>query len=264
MIIYSTGPNSIAWDGANGKADSPFASAFAAAISAGGLEIRDVFDRVEASVDQVTHHEQQPWISYSTGGKLYFKPTHPADVLSESMLDTDGSLCPKPGTVVAFTDAGQTMTGTYQPTDPSRPALCRLSLSNGGTRTLLYNLYDPKTLVDQASASGALWDLLSGRRNHVEFETQQMTSYPFPKFLESWTRMGQEAVEIDNHHVEAIVFEHDSDGFLGNGWNYQTHKRWKVWYDLSVGVVRQTAMPLNESRNDAGPGGPQVVFVSPF
>jgi hypothetical protein len=142
-----------------------------------------------------------------------------------------------------------------------------LSLSSGETRTLLYNLYDPKTLVDQASVSGALKDLLSGRRDRVEFEIQQTTSYPFPKYLESWIRLGEESVEIENHHVEAIAFEHDSDGFIGRGGlaqSYQTHKRWKVWYDPSVGVIRQTAIPLNALQNDAGAGGSQVVLVSPF
>ena len=267
MIIYSTGPNNIARDSANGAADSPFASAFAAAISTGGMDLRDAFDRVEASVDRATHHQQQPWISYSAGDRLYFAPTRQSDALSENMLDTDGSLCPKAGNVITFAEAGQIVTGTYGPIDPLHPELCHLSLSTGETRTLLYNLYDPRTLVDPASVTRALGDLLSGRRDRVEFQTQQTTTYPFPKFLESWTRLGQESLEIDNHHVETITFEHDSEGsknasYLVAGANM--HKRWKVWYDPSVGVIRQTMMPLNEARNAAGSGGPQVLFVSPF
>jgi hypothetical protein len=260
MIIYSTGPNSIARDGANGGADSPFASAFAAAVSAGGLEIRDVFDRVQASVDQVTNHQQQPWISYSMADKFYFGATHrPAD-LSRNQSDVGGSLCPRPGTVVTFTEAGQTMTGTYQPTDPAHPALCHMLTSTGEDRALLYNLYDTNILADQASASMALRDLLSGRTDRVEFETQLKTVYPFPKFLETWTRLGRQSLEIDNHLVETIVFEHDTDRVSG----LQMRKRWKVWYDPAVGVMRQTQVSSIDARNDGQPGGVQVVFVSPF
>ena len=42
-----------------------FALAFATAISEPGLEIRDVFDRVEAMVDHAPNHQQRPWIAYS-------------------------------------------------------------------------------------------------------------------------------------------------------------------------------------------------------
>jgi hypothetical protein len=262
MIIYSTGPNSIARDGANGEADSPFASAFAAAISAGRAEIRDVFDRVQVSVDRATNHQQQPWISYSTVDKFYFNATRQPDDVSRNVLDASGSLCPKAGTKVTFVEAGRTITGTYRAPDPAHPALCHLSTSNGEDRTLLYNLYDPKTVMDQASASEALRDLLSGRKDHVEFQTQQTDRYPFPKFLESWTRLGQESLEIDNHNVEAIVLEHGTDGPTAP--NYQIHKRWKIWYDPAVGVIRQTEIPFIDSRNDERPSGSRVVFVSPF
>jgi hypothetical protein len=264
MIIYSTGPNSIARDSANGAADSPFANAFAAAVSTGGMEIRDVFDRVEASVDQATHHEQQPWISYSTGDRLYFTATHQPDELARNLLDAGGSLCPRPGTVITFVEAGGTMTGTYQPTDAAQPALCHLSLSSGETRTLLYNLYETKAVSDVASASQALEELLSGRKDQVEFQNRWMAKYPFPVFLESWTRLGQETLDIDNRQVVAIAFEHDTDGIGFAGYSYVTPKRWKVWYDPAVGVIRQTEVPLTESQNAVRRDGPQVFFVSPL
>ena len=269
MIIYSTGPNGIARDSAAGSPDSPFASAFAAAVSTGGMDIRDVFDRVEASVDQATHHEQQPWISYSTGASLYFTATHQSGELARNLLDANGSLCPKPGAVITFFEAGETMTGTYQPTDAAHPALCRLSLAHGRTRTLLYNLYDIKALSDLASASRALEELLSGRKDEVEFQNRWMVRYPFPIFLDSWTRLGQETLDIDNHQVAAIVFEHDTNGYgfggtNGAGFSSAFPKRWKVWYDPAVGIIRQTEMPLTESRNEVRRDGPQVFFVSPF
>jgi hypothetical protein len=267
MIIYSTGPNSIARDSEDGAADSPFASAFAAAVSTGGMDIRDVFDRVEASVDQATHHEQQPWISYSTGVSLYFTATHQSDELARNLLDASGSLCPRPGTVITFFESGETMTGTYQPTDAAHPALCHLSLSNGKTRTLLYNLYDTKAVSDLASASQALEELLSGRKDQVEFQNRWMARYPFPVFQESWTRLGQETLDIDNHQVAAIVFEHDTNGFgrqVNANYSQVTPKRLKVWYDPAVGVIRQTELPLTESQDAVSRDGPQVFFVSPF
>jgi hypothetical protein len=263
MIIYATGPNSIARDGGNNEGDSPFASAFAAAVNAGGLEIRDVFDRVEASVDQATHHEQQPWISYSTRDKLYFTVTRQQGELSGNMLHANGSVCPKPGTLISLSDDGQPVTGTYQSPDAAHPALCRLSLSNGKSRTLLYNLYNPEAVADLPSASLALEELLSGRKDHVEFQVRQLYKYPFPHFLESWTRLGQETLDIDNHQVEAIVFEHDTDavdGVSSVAAFFVNHKRWKVWYDPAVGIIRQTEMPMKSAQSDGQP----VVFVSPF
>ena len=267
MIIYSTGPNGIARDGANGAADSPFASAFAAAVSAGGPEIRDVFDRVQTSVDQSTNHRQQPWISYSTADKFYFNTTPGPDDGSRDMLDANGSLCPRPGTTVTFIDAGQTVIGTYQPVDPADPALCRMSTSTGETRTLLYNLYDPKALSDRSSASAALRDLLSGQKDRVEFQNQLTTNYPFPIFVESWTRLGQESLEIGTRHVQAIVFEHDIDRASapwGVASQYLFHKGWRLWYDPVMGVVRQRELAMSDSRNGELSDETHVIFASHF
>jgi hypothetical protein len=166
--------------------------------------------------------------------------------------------------VITFVEAGGTMTGTYQPTDAAQPALCHLSLSSGETRTLLYNLYETKAVSDVASASQALEELLSGRKDQVEFQNRWMAKYPFPVFLESWTRLGQETLDIDNRQVVAIAFEHDTDGIGFAGYSYVTPKRWKVWYDPAVGVIRQTEVPLTESQNAVRRDGPQVFFVSPL
>jgi hypothetical protein len=139
-----------------------------------------------------------------------------------------------------------------------------LSLATGETRTLLYNLYDTKAVADLESASRALEELLSGRKDQVEFQNRRMVNYPFPSFLESWTRLGQETLDIDNHQVAAIVFEHDINGFGFAGYSSVTPKRRKLWYDPAVGVIRQTEMPLTESQNEVRRDGPQVMFVSPF
>jgi hypothetical protein len=266
MILYSTGPNDIARDGASGAADSPFASAFAATVSAGGLEIRNVFDRVQASVDQVTNHQQQPWISYSTADKFYFNTTRGPDDSSRTMLDASGSLCPRPGTTVTFVDAGRTVTGTYQPANPADPALCHLSTSTGGTRTLLYNLYDTTTLSDQSSVSAALKSLLSGQKDRVEFESRLTTTYPFPTFLESWTRLGLESLEVGTRRVQAVVFEHEirrsGDPSLSNTYSY--HKRWKLWYDPATGVIRQRELPVGDFHDGDPADESRVTFVSAF
>ena len=62
----------MARDSVGNAPDSPFATAFASAIGEPGLEIRDVFDHVEAAVDRATDHQQQPWIAYSSIGPFYF------------------------------------------------------------------------------------------------------------------------------------------------------------------------------------------------
>jgi hypothetical protein len=265
MIIYSTGPNSIARDAMNGEADSPFATAFAAAVGAGGLEIRDIFDRVQASVDQASNHLQQPWISYSTADKFYFNTTRaPVDPSPRDMLDSSGALCPKPGTRVTLIDAGHTVTATYGSVDPAMPALCHLSTSNGQDRTLLYNLYDTKTFYNQATASGALRDLLSGRKDRVEFKIRLRTQYPFTPFQESWTRLGETSIEIDDRHVEAIVFEHDTEAQTNGIDGYHYHRRWKLWYDPVVGVIRERELSVSDAGNSRSLDETRAIVVSPF
>jgi hypothetical protein len=108
--------------------------------------------------------------------------------------------------------------------------------------------------------------LLSGRKDQVEFQTQLTTNYPFPIFVESWTRLGQESLEIGTRHVQAIVFEHDIDRPSAQ-WGTaigQYRKRWKVWYDPVMGVVGQRELSLGDTKNAELPDETHVIFVSPF
>jgi hypothetical protein len=270
MILYSTGPNNVARDSLRGAADSPFASAFAAAIADGG-EIRDIFDRVGNSVDEATNHLQQPWISYSAMGRFYFSPAPgSAAVLAAAPQGKDPS-CPQPGTQVTLVQAGARVAGTYQATDPTDPASCRVSTSTGDTRTLLYNLYDTKYLVDDTPAREALSDLLSGRKDAVEFVVRVKTRFPFPTYAEVWRRVGQEALLVNNHYVETAVFERWIKGpdavFAPNSLNQwinpnETSHRWKIWYEPTSGIVRESELAVSDSAN--GPVGASIISVSPF
>jgi hypothetical protein len=198
VVIYSTSPNDIARDSVGGEPDSPFASAFAGVVGQGGLEIRDVFDKVAASVDRATHHQQQPWISYSTTTKFYFNPASPLKVFAAGVPRAALPSCPKPGTPVTLVEAGQSVRGSYQTVDHADPALCSIVTAAGETRTLLFNLYDADSVVDPAPAKAALGDLLSGRTDKVNFDVRSNVSFPFATFSETWTRIGQADLLVDN------------------------------------------------------------------
>jgi hypothetical protein len=265
IIMFSTGPNSIARDSVNGEPDSPFATAFAAAVGTGGLEIRDVFDRTQAAVAAVTHHQQEPWISYSAVDRFYFNAGHPpGGNLMASTSDARPPFCPKPGTTITLQEPGGTVTGTYQPVDPTDPALCRVSNSIGQVQGLLYNLYDTRFLTDEAPVRAALESLLSGRKNRVFFQVQLKTRFPFPKYLESWTRLGQETLSTDGHAVQTIVFEREREG-LDDFASVYNHRKWKLWYDPTIGVVDTRELPLTEDVRVGRPSGDvRVISVQPF
>ena len=147
IIISSTGPNDVALDRVGHAPDSPFATAFATAISEPGLEIRDVFDRVEAMVDHATNHQQQPWIAYSAIGRFYFgAPARAAAYIPNIALDDGPFHCPAAGTTVTLDVPAGAVTGAYEATDPADPVLCRIVTTAGESKSLLYNFYDAGSL----------------------------------------------------------------------------------------------------------------------
>jgi hypothetical protein len=260
IILYSTGPNSIADDGSRGAMDSPFATALVAAIGEGG-EIRDVFDRVQVAVDRESHHAQQPWISYSTGDKFYF------DVASVSGLaggtaDDSGAPCPRPGTTVTLSIAGQRTTGTYQPAAPSAADVCDIKSPLGETH-LLYNLYDIDHVIDWSPVRAALKELLSGHTTKVEFEVRWRTTFPFPSPRETWTRLGRDSVVVDGQPIGAIVLDRDLQGLPG--WSSADHHReWKIWYSPAQGVIKQVELTADQAQAASTQGNISVTAVTPY
>jgi hypothetical protein len=259
VVIYSTSPNDIARDSVGGEPDSPFASAFAAAVGQGGLEIRDVFDKVATSVDQATHHQQQPWISYSTTAKFYFNPASPLKVFAAGMPMAALPSCPKAGTPVTLVDAGQSVRGSYQTVDHADPALCSIVTAAGETRTLLFNLYDTASVIDVAPAEAALRDLLSGQKDKVNFDVRSNAGFPFATFSETWTRIGQANLLVDNRYVQTIIFDRERQARYGTSW-----KRWRIWYSAGLGVVQQNVVPLGGDGDDSPQSESRVISVAPF
>ena len=264
IILYSTGPNSIATDGNTGAADSPFATALAAAIGEGG-EIRDVFDRVQVMVDRESGHTQQPWISYSTGDKFYFDVASSAQLSSEGAAD-GGAPCPRAGTKVALMMSGQTMTGTYQLEAPSDPGVCKI-ISPLGETHLLYNLYDIDQVIDWSPVQAALKELLSGHKDKVLFQVRWKTKFPFPSFQETWTRLGYEAIHVDDRSVHVMVLDRDSlSDDIGGGVYYTgtVHRHQKIWYSPTLGVIKQIELAPGVAqvippRRDIG-----VIAITPY
>jgi hypothetical protein len=258
IIIYSTGPDSVAHDSADNTADSPFARAFATAIDEPGLEIRDVFDRVETMVDRATNHRQQPWISYSAIGRFYFgAPAIPTVGLPSVAIDDGPFHCPVAGTTVALDLAGGTVTGSYEATDPADPVLCRLTFASE-TKALLYNFFDARSLLGQTSIRAGMNDLLSKHLDQVEFELP----YSFvSRSLEAWKRLGIEMLPIDGRYVRTVKFERTRRqvGFNNAG----APVAWFVWYDpaTSVFVKSERLAPSNVVPSLGGDGMPGAFKV---
>jgi hypothetical protein len=263
VVIYSTSPNDIARDSVGGEPDSPFASAFAAAVGQGGLEIRDVFDKVAASVDQATHHQQQPWISYSTTAKFYFNPASPLKVFAAGMPLAALPSCPKPGTPVNLVEAGQAVRGSYQTVEHADPALCNVVTAAGTSRTLLFNLYDTDSIIDPGPAKAALGDLLSGRTDKVNFDVRSNVGFPFATVSETWTRVGQADLLVDNRYVQTIVFDRERQGGNTAGWQF-VHARWRIWYSAALGVVKQSLVTPGSDGEDGPQNESRVISVAPF
>jgi hypothetical protein len=268
VVIYSTSPNDIARDSVGGEPDTPFASAFAAAVGQGGLEIRDVFDKVANSVDQATHHEQQPWISYSTTAKFYFNPASPLKVFAAGMPLSALPLCPKPGTPVTLVEAGQAIRGSYQAINHADPALCGIVTAAGESRTLLFNLYDTDRILDPAPAEAALGDLLSGRANKVNFDVRSNVSFPFATSSETWTRIGQADLLVDNRYVQTTIFDRERRGrniaSSGYGVGAFGQQRLRVWYNPGLGVVKENLAPAVGDGDDSAQSESRVISVAPF
>jgi len=231
IIISSTGPNDVALDRVGHASDSPFASAFATAISEPGLEIRDVFDRVEAMVDHATNHQQRPWIAYSAIGRFYFgSPARPAayvpNIAPNIAVDDGPFRCPAAGTTVTLDVPAGAVTGAYTATDPADPVLCRIVTTAGESKSLLYNFYDAGPLMGQAGIRKGMDDLLSKHADQVSFE---MYYNFYSRVQETWKRIGIETLPIDGRYVRTVKFERTSNVLVGYG--MPPLVSWLVWYD---------------------------------
>lgn len=254
VIMYSSAPNDVAYDSIGAASDSPFAKAFTDAISKPGLELRDAFDQVQTAVVRATDHRQQPWISYSAMDKFYFDRTgQMSDELSAAITDDGRFHCPSPGSSITLAEAGGTVRGTYQATDPTDPVSCRIATATGETQTLLYNFYDPQFLLDQAQLRHGMDDLLSNRKDQVEFRTSTMWGgiSGGPKtFLESWKRLGEEMLSLGPQLVRTVKFERMRQGLTV----YSPRVAWYVWYYPAARVfVRSERLP--EGKSDFASGG---------
>ncbi len=262
IIISSTGPNDVALDRVGHAPDSPFATAFATAISEPGLEMRDVFDRVEAMVDHATNHQQQPWIAYSAVGRFYFgAPSRAAAYIPNIALDDGPFRCPTPGTTVTLDVPAGAVTGAYEATDPADPVLCRIVTTAGERKSLLYNFYDAGSLFGQAGIRKGMDDLLSKHADQVSFE---MYYSFYSRVQETWKRIGIETLPIDGRYVRTVKFERTSQPLSGpssyvasSSMGVYGPVNWLVWYDSAAGVFvkSERQMPNPSAGLGAGMSG---------
>ncbi|HTI83468.1 MAG TPA: caspase family protein [Acetobacteraceae bacterium] len=266
LIMYSTEPNDVARDSEGQASDSPFASAFAAAISTPGLELRDVFGQVQVAVDRVTGHRQQPWVSYSAIPRFYFDPVTGASHEPLGVAAGEEQFhCPEPGSSITLADAGGVVKGTYGASDPTDTVLCRIVTTTGETQALLYNFYDPRFLLNQTPLRKAMADLLSNHVNQIEFQltVQWGGAAGGPKtFLERWKRLNEETLPLGQHLVRTIKFERDREGVNF----YSPRTAWYVWYCPAAGVFVRSEPILKIQSNFASgdlPGAFQATSFHP-
>jgi len=69
LIVFSTQPNNVAFDGAG--RNSPFTAALLKYVGAPGLEIRQMISKVRGDVLQATDQKQVPWDNSSLVGDVY-------------------------------------------------------------------------------------------------------------------------------------------------------------------------------------------------
>lgn len=74
MIVFATGPGTVALDGEGGR-HSPFTAALLAHMETPGLEIRQVLTRVRVNVARATSNKQVPWVTESLLGDFFFAAT---------------------------------------------------------------------------------------------------------------------------------------------------------------------------------------------
>jgi hypothetical protein len=75
LIVYSTQPNNIAFDGAG--RNSPFTAALLKHVATPGLEVRQMISRVRGDVLAATENKQTPWDSSSLVGDVYLAGAAP-------------------------------------------------------------------------------------------------------------------------------------------------------------------------------------------
>jgi tetratricopeptide (TPR) repeat protein len=80
LIVYSTQPNNVAYDGGGGN--SPFTAALIKHIATPGLEVRQMLSRVRGDVLQATGRRQTPWDSSSLTGDVFLAGPPPATPLA--------------------------------------------------------------------------------------------------------------------------------------------------------------------------------------
>jgi hypothetical protein len=171
--------------------------------------------------------------------------------------------CPKPGTPVNLVEAGQAVRGSYQTVEHADPALCNVVTAAGTSRTLLFNLYDTDSIIDPGPAKAALGDLLSGRTDKVNFDVRSNVGFPFATVSETWTRVGQADLLVDNRYVQTIVFDRERQGGNTAGWQF-VHARWRIWYSAALGVVKQSLVTPGSDGEDGPQNESRVISVAPF
>lgn len=262
VIMYSTAANDVAHDAVGNASDSPFATAFVAAIAQPGVELRDVFDRVQQMVDQATDHRQQAWISYSAISKFYFRAMGEPDADTSSATINQQFHCPRAGSSLTLADASGVVTGAYQGADPDDPVACLISTSDGETKQLLYNFFETKYLLNQDTVRKAMGDLLSGRQKQVEFQVfirSSGMSSP-TTYLEDWKRLDEETLPLGKLSVATVKFQR-TRGVP----NFNLPREvWNLWYYPAGGVfVRSERVPTTKPGFSNG-GLPGVFEATSF
>jgi hypothetical protein len=146
--------------------------------------------------------------------------------------------CAPTGTVIKGRNSGGEYTTTYKGSDLKNAAVCiRVTTGPGAGASYGKELrstlsFYPENYIaegQEAKITAALWPLLSGKADQVNFDilVNRSGNYGLWTNNEDWKRAGEEQLTIDGRPVKAVKFERHEVGKGGSNWDAIT----ELWYD---------------------------------
>ncbi len=162
---------------------------------------------------------------------------------------TIGFQCPKPGTAVTY--GASSLPVTSAGADPADPLVCLGSGARGAPLRRVANLIEPPPGQERAIRDGLapLFPIVPGKTAQFGyFQGYRNERTATGQFMEAWTTVGPDTLQIGGKPVPTIVFTRG----IENNQRYGTLGiRWRLWFAPESGVwVRGEPTLL---RGDANP-----------
>jgi hypothetical protein len=145
--------------------------------------------------------------------------------------------CPKPGTAVRFNNAEDPV--VFSGFDPADPLICLGRFPNGKAFRRVAAFVVPPSGQERAIRDG-LAPLFPIPPSSMASDTAQFGYYQgyrnepaTGQFIERWTRIGSETLQIAGKPVETVLFQQEIDNTQSYG---SLGIRWRLWFAPESGV----------------------------